>query len=157
GDQHPARHDRPVAGAGASQVSRDLVSRTRVLDGGARRMRRLEAPAVKMARGPVTARTAVPLRKRPRPAWMRWAIRFGTAFGGCPGIGGGLVWGGETGWLPRELGMAGDAALTATAEIGLNLQTVEVHGRGETRQADIVEALGAAHGAPLLGLDIDAM
>ena len=123
-------------------------------------MRRLEAPAVKMARGrgnPVTARTAVPLRKRPRPAWLRWTIRFGIGFGACAAVGGGLMWGFKSGWLPRELAMAGDVALTATANAGLSLQTVEVHGRGETRQADILGAIGAARGAALLGLDIDAM
>jgi cell division protein FtsQ len=123
-------------------------------------MRRLEASAVKMARGrgnPVTARTAVPLRKRPRPAWLRWTIRFGTTFAACAALGGGLVWGLNSGWLPRELSMAGDATLTASAQAGLSLQTVEVHGRGETRQADILGAIGAARGAPLLGLDIDAM
>jgi cell division protein FtsQ len=123
-------------------------------------MRRLEAPAVKIARGrgnPVTARTAVPLRKRPRPAWLRWTIRFGSAFACCAALGGGLAWGLNSGWLPRELAMAGDVALAATASAGLSLQTVEVHGRGETRQADIMGALGAARGAPLLGLDIDAM
>jgi cell division protein FtsQ len=123
-------------------------------------MRRLEAPAVKMARGrgnPVTARTAVPLRKRPRPAWLRWTIRFGAGFGAVAALGGGLMWGFNSGRLPRELAMAGDVALTATANAGLSLQTVEVHGRGETRQADILGALGAARGAPLLGIDIDAM
>ena len=51
GGQHPARHDAAVAGAGAGQASRHLLSRTGVLDGGGRRMRRLEAPAVKIARG----------------------------------------------------------------------------------------------------------
>ena len=123
-------------------------------------MRRLEAPAVKMARGrgnPVTARTAVPLRKRPRPAWLRWTIRFGIGFGSCAIVGGGLLWSINSGWLPRQLAAAGDATLTATANAGLSLQTVEVHGRGETRQADILGALGAARGAPLLALDIDAM
>ena len=123
-------------------------------------MRRLEAPAVKMARGrgnPVTARTAIPLRKRPRPAWLRWTIRFGISFGSCAVIGGGLVWGLNSGWLLRELSMAGDATLAASAQAGLSLQTVEVHGRGETRQADVLGAIGAARGAPLLGLDIDAM
>jgi cell division protein FtsQ len=122
-------------------------------------MRRLEAPAVKMARGrnPVTARTAVPLRKRPRPAWLRWTIRFGITFATCASFGGGLVWGINSGWLPRELARAGDFVLAATADAGLSLQTVEVHGRGETRQPDILGAIGAARGAPLLGLDIDAM
>lgn len=123
-------------------------------------MRRLEAPAVKMARGrgnPVTARTAVPLRKRPRPVWLRWTIRFGFTAVSCALVGGGMVWGINSGWLPRELAVAGDVALTATATAGLSLQTIEVHGRGETRQPAILGAIDAARGAPLLGLDIDAM
>lgn len=123
-------------------------------------MRRLEAPAVRIARGrfnPVTARTAVPLRKRPRPTWMRWTIRFAISFASCAALGSGLVWGMQSGWLPRQLAAAGQAALSATAKVGLSLQTVEVHGRGETRQADILAAIGAARGEPLLGLDIDAM
>jgi cell division protein FtsQ len=123
-------------------------------------MRRLEAPAVKIARGrgnPVTARTALPPRKRPQPAWLRWTIRFGIGFGSCAVVGGGLLWSIQSGWLQREWNAVADGALTATANIGLSLQTVEVHGRGETRQADIVGALGAPRGAPLLGLDIAAM
>ncbi|HEY1384673.1 MAG TPA: cell division protein FtsQ/DivIB [Dongiaceae bacterium] len=122
-------------------------------------MRRLEAPAVKIARGrgnPVTARM-VPPRKRPQPAWLRWTIRFGASFACCAAVGGALLWGFHSGWLPRQLATAGDAALTASADLGLNLQTVEVHGRGETKQADILGALEAARGEPLLSLDIDAM
>jgi cell division protein FtsQ len=113
-----------------------------------------------MARGrgnPVTARTAVPLRKRPRPVWLRWTIRFGIGFASIAVLGGGLAWGVQSGWLPRELAAAGDVALAATANAGLSLQTVEVHGRGETRQPDILGAIGAVRGAPLLGLDIEAM
>jgi cell division protein FtsQ len=123
-------------------------------------MRRLEAPAVKIARGrgnPLAARSAVPPRKRPQPAWLRWTIRFGAGFACCIAIGGVALWGFKSGWLPRELAAAGDLALAASAEAGLDLQTVEVHGRGETRQADILGALGAVRGAALLGLDIDAM
>jgi cell division protein FtsQ len=123
-------------------------------------MRRLEAPAVKIAHGrgnPVTARNVPPPRKRPRPVWLRWTIRFGVSFACCTAIGGALVWGFHSGWLPRQLASAGDAALNASAEAGLNLQTVEVRGRGETKQADILGALRAVRGAPLLGLDIDAM
>ena len=123
-------------------------------------MRRLEAPAVKIARGrgnPVTSRTALPPRKRPQPAWLRWSIRFGIGFGACAAIGGGALWSVQSGWLAREWAVGSEVALNATADAGLSLQTVEVHGRGETRQADVVGALGAPRGAPLLSLDIDAM
>ena len=123
-------------------------------------MRRLEAPAVKIARGrgnPVTSRTALPPRKRPQPAWLRWSIRFGIGFGAIAAIGGGILWGVQSGWLEREWSIASEMTLEATANLGLSLQTVEVHGRGETRQADVVGALGAPRGAPLLSLDIDAM
>lgn len=123
-------------------------------------MRRLEAPAVKMARGrgnPAAMRNVAPPRKRPQPAWLRWTIRFGIGFGSCAIVGGGLMWSLHSGWLQQQWGTAADLALDATADAGLNLQTVEVHGRGETRQSDIVGALGAPRGAPLLGLDIDAM
>jgi cell division protein FtsQ len=123
-------------------------------------MRRLEAPAVKIARGrgnPVTARNAVPPRKRPQPAWLRWAIRFGIGFGTCGVLGGALLWSVQSGWLERQGAALAEISLEATADAGLGLQTVEVHGRGETRQADIVAALGAPRGAPLLGLEIEAM
>ena len=122
-------------------------------------MRRLEAPAVKIARGrgsPVTARTALPPRKRPQPAWLRWAIRFGIGFGAMAAIGGGALWGVQSGWLEREWAVVSDVALNATADLGLSLQTVEVHGRGETKQKDIVGALGAPRGAPRRGRDKDA-
>jgi cell division protein FtsQ len=123
-------------------------------------MRRLEAPAVKIARGrgnPVTSRTALPPRKKPQPAWVRWATRFGIGFGALAAIGGGAVWSVQSGWLAQQWSTASEATLAATADLGLSLQTVEVHGRGETRQADVVRALGAPRGAPLLALDIDAM
>ena len=123
-------------------------------------MRRLEAPAVKIARGrgnPVTARMAVPPRKRPQPAWLRWSIRFGIGFGACAIIGGGAVWSVQSGWLEREWAIVSDIALDATADLGLSLQTVEVHGRGETRQSDVLGAIAATRGEALLGLDIEAM
>lgn len=121
-------------------------------------MRRLEAPAVKIARGRGNAaRNAVPPRKRPQPAWLRWTIRFGIGFGTCAVLGGALMWSLQSGWLERQWNAVADAALEATADAGLSLQVVEVHGRSETKQADIVAALGAPRGAPLLGLDIDAM
>jgi cell division protein FtsQ len=113
-----------------------------------------------MARGrgnPAAIRMAVPPRKRPQPAWLRWSIRFGIGLGVVAAIGGGTLWGVQSDWLERQWSAASVLALDATAEVGLSLQTVEVHGRGETRQADIVGALGAPRGAPLLGLDIDAM
>jgi cell division protein FtsQ len=127
-------------------------------------MRRLEpsigkiAPRMTGNRGhPVTARPAPPLRKRPRSALQRWTLRFGFAFGGCAAIGGLLLWGVQSGWLPDRAAWAGDTALGLSAEAGLSLQTIEVRGRGETRQADILGAINAARGAPLLSLDIDAM
>lgn len=128
-------------------------------------MRRLEAQPAKMAprsvklgrSGPVTTRTAPPLRKRPRSAAERWAIRGGIALACVALLGGGLTWSIRSGWLPERLAHAGDGAMGWTAEAGLSLQTIEVRGRGETRQADILGAINAARGAPLLALDIDAM
>jgi cell division protein FtsQ len=99
----------------------------------------------------------VPLRKRPRPAWLRWTIRFGAGFGAVAALGGGLMWSVQSGWLPDRVAWAGDTALALSAEAGLSLQTVEVRGRGETRQSDVLGAINAARGAPLLALDIDAM
>lgn len=123
-------------------------------------MRRVAPHAAKMPRGrgnPVTARNVPPPRKRPRSAAERWAIRFGIAFGICAGIGGAGLWSVQSRWLPRQTAWAGDTAMDLTAQAGLSLQTVEVRGRGETRQADILGAINAARGAPLLGLDIGAM
>jgi cell division protein FtsQ len=113
-----------------------------------------------MARGrgnPAAIRMAVPPRRRPQPAWLRWSIRFALGFGVIAAIGGSALWGVQSGWLARQWSAARDLALEATAEVGLSLRIVEVHGRSETRQADILAALGAPRGAPLLGLDIDAM
>jgi cell division protein FtsQ len=72
-------------------------------------------------------------------------------------VGGAFGWGVQSGWLPARIDAAGTAAMDWTAQAGLSLQTVEVRGRGETRQGDILGAVNAARGAPLLGLDIDAM
>lgn len=123
-------------------------------------MRRVEPHAAKTPRGrgnPVTARNVPPPRKRPRSAAERWAIRFGIGFGACAVAGGLLLWGVQSGWLPDQAAWAGDTALAWSGDVGLSLQTVEVRGRGETRQSDILGAVNAPRGAPLLGLDIDAM
>lgn len=119
-----------------------------------------KVPPKLTARGrgnPVTARNVPPPRKRPRSAAERWAIRCGIAFGICAVIGGAGVWSVQSGWLGDRMTWAGDTALNLSAKAGLSLQTVEVRGRGETRQSDILGAINAARGAPLLGLDIDAM
>lgn len=106
---------------------------------------------------PVAARNVPPPRKRPRSAAERWAIRCGIAFAVCATVGGAGVWSVQSGWLGDRVTWAGDTTLTLSAEAGLSLQTIEVRGRGETRQSDILGAINAARGAPLLGLDIDAM
>lgn len=123
-------------------------------------MRRLEAPASKMVRGrgnPVAARVAPPPRKRPRSPAERWAIRGGIAFACLAAVGGVLAWSIQSGWLPRHLAQASEGAMVWSAQAGLSLEAIEVRGRGETRQADILGAVNAARGAPLLSLDIEAM
>ncbi|MET1028269.1 MAG: FtsQ-type POTRA domain-containing protein, partial [Dongiaceae bacterium] len=100
--------------------------------------------------------TRPPLRKKPRSRFERFMLRGGTACGVVLILGGFGLWGTQSGWLGRASTDAEDIFLTATARAGLALDEVQVTGRSETSQAEVLAAIGVQRGAPLLGIDIQA-
>jgi cell division protein FtsQ len=63
----------------------------------------------------------------------------------------------SSGWLVAQWSAGHRAFLDYTAHSGLALQEVKVQGRGETAIADILTAVRANRGDPILGIDIDAV
>jgi cell division protein FtsQ len=67
------------------------------------------------------------------------------------------AWGLQTGWLAHLGEGIGASLLDETARFGLALDQVQVTGRSETSQAEILTAIGVQRGTPLLGIDIQAI
>ena len=63
----------------------------------------------------------------------------------------------SSGWLVAQWTAGHQAFLDYTAHSGLALREVKVQGRGETAIADILTAVRANRGDPILGIDIDAV
>lgn len=110
------------------------------------------------SRGKATGRPVMrpPLRKKPRSRVERFMLRGGAACGVVVVLGGFGLWGTQSGWLGRASADVEDIFLTSTARAGLALDEVQVTGRSETSQADVLTAIGVQRGAPLLGIDIQA-
>jgi len=98
-----------------------------------------------------------PLRKRPRSRLERFMVRGGMVCGIAVVLGITATWGIQTGWLTRLANGIGNTMLTATAHAGLALDEVQVTGRNETSQAEILAAIGVQRGTPLLSVDIQAI
>ena len=115
--------------------------------------------AASVGRGKASAGRAAarpPLRKRPRSRLERLMVRGGVAFGVVAVLGGFGLWGAQSGWFAELGGNLGESFLEATATAGLALDEVQVTGRSETSQEDVLNAIGARRGTPLLGIDIQA-
>lgn len=98
-----------------------------------------------------------PVRKRPRSRLERFMVRGGIVCGAAVVLGITATWGIQTGWLVRLGDGIGKSMLIATAHAGLSLNEVQVTGRNETSQAEILAAIGAQRGTPLLSIDIQAI
>jgi cell division protein FtsQ len=100
--------------------------------------------------------TRPPLRKRPRSRLERFMVRGGITFGILSVLGGFGLWGAQSGWFAELGANLGETFLETTAAAGLALDEVQVSGRSETSQEDVLNAIGAKRGTPLLGIDIQA-
>jgi cell division protein FtsQ len=95
-------------------------------------------------------------RPKPVPEWVQLARKV-AVFGGI-----GLVlmavlyWLLSSGWVSQRVARAERAWLASTATAGLGVQDVFVSGRRETASADVLMAVGAVNGAPLLAIDLEA-
>lgn len=95
-------------------------------------------------------------RRKPISRLKRRRIAVGVvviAFGG--GVGG-AVWSAvETGWLERQVEIAENSVMTATAGAGLAVREVLVRGRQITARDDLIAALDIHSGMPILAIDME--
>lgn len=99
----------------------------------------------------------VPPRRRPLSTLEIWTRRAGIALGCVSVIGALGFWSWHSGWLGRSFESLGDIVLSATADWGLKLDEIEIKGRSQSARADVLAAIGASRGDPILGLDLVEM
>jgi cell division protein FtsQ len=104
----------------------------------------------------VSATQRVPVRKRPRSAIERHLTTLGMVLGISTAVGGLGYWGFSSGWMSYLTASVSQRLVSATANAGYALSTLEVEGRKETPKDDIMLALGAMKGDPILDIDLEA-
>lgn len=104
----------------------------------------------------VSATQRVPVRKRPRSAIERHLTTLGLVLGIGGAVGGLGYWSFSSGWTGYLAASASQRFVAATANAGYALSTLEVEGRKETPKDDIMLALGALKGDPILDIDLEA-
>jgi cell division protein FtsQ len=62
----------------------------------------------------------------------------------------------KSGWADRQVSLAANRLIEIAAHSGFQVRNVLVEGRVETKSGDILAALKAERGAPLLGIDVAA-
>jgi len=111
--------------------------------------------------GPTGAGSRAPKKDELRPhihgagtrRFMRWAaVTIGTLAVAAP-----IYWAISSGWITATIEATHQGILKTTAASGFALREVRVEGRGETAVADILAAVQANRGDPILGIDIDAV
>lgn len=105
----------------------------------------------------LAGRPRPPARRRPRSALERRLKAGGIAFGIALLLGGTSYWSIASGWAGGLYDVAHYAMLNATARAGFALRELKVEGRNETAKEDILAAVAAGKGDPILGLDIEAV
>lgn len=68
-------------------------------------------------------------------------------------VGGAVLW--HSGVIQRGATNAVNGVLSATATAGFRIEEITITGRGRTTTDDIIAALSANHGAPILGVDLE--
>lgn len=85
--------------------------------------------------------------------FMRWAaVTIGALAVVAP-----IYWAVTSGWITATIEAAHQGLLKTTAASGFALREVRVEGRGETAVSDILAAVQANRGDPILAIDIDAV
>lgn len=104
----------------------------------------------------ISATQRVPVRKRPKSALERYLIVAGTVMGIGAAVGGGGYWAFSSGWMGYLTALAETRFVSASAAAGYAVSTLEVEGRKETPKQDIMLALGAMKGDPILDIDLES-
>lgn len=98
-------------------------------------------------------RPAAP-RRHPRPKLSLRGLRLGAIGLAVAAVTGGAIYPGTSGWTGERMAAIERGLIGVAAGSGLRVRNVMVEGRVETAAADILAALGAERGSPLLGIDV---
>jgi len=104
----------------------------------------------------MSATQRVPVRKRPRSVIERYLTTIGLIAGIGAAVSGLGYWSFSSGWAGYITAAVGAHFVSATAHAGYALSSLEVEGRKETPKDDIMLALGAMKGDPILDIDLEA-
>jgi cell division protein FtsQ len=110
-------------------------------------MRQLSAGSLPAAR---------PRWRIPLPRWLRATLGYAILGVLAGGLAAGGIWLWRNGTVSEAYSGAADAALEASASLGLEVREVLIEGRVETQPAALLAALDVKRGAPLLGVDLRA-
>ncbi len=88
-----------------------------------------------------------------RQRLQRYAV-IGAALATVAGAGW-MLW--PSAWIERQGVALGDGLVALSGKMGLTLQSVAVDGRQQTPPEELLAAIGAARGTPLLALDPEAI
>ncbi|MDF2763953.1 MAG: cell division protein [Rhodospirillales bacterium] len=105
---------------------------------------------------PRAKRRPAPPRRRPKPMLSPRMLRLGAIGFAAALLIGGAGYAVASGWAGERLDAVGRGLVAVAADSGLRVRNVLVEGRAETKAADILEALQAERGAPLLAIDVAA-
>jgi len=94
-------------------------------------------------------------RRRAMSRLQRRRIAVGVVLITFVGGAGGAAWSAvESGWMERQMEIAGTAILGATADAGFAVREVLVRGRQITSRDDLIAALDVYNGMPILAIDM---
>lgn len=99
---------------------------------------------------------ARPRWRRPAPRWLKRTLRYGALAVVAASLGGSGLWLWKSGSAARSIGELAQAAVGASATLGLRVGDVLVEGRNETSPQALLAALAVKRGAALLAVDIRA-
>ncbi len=105
---------------------------------------------------PRAKRRPAPPRRRPRPRLPARSLRRGAIGIGIAAVIGGAIHAGSSGWVETRMAALERGLIGIAADSGLRIQGVLVEGRIETKTSEILDALEAERGSPLLGIDVAA-
>jgi cell division protein FtsQ len=117
-------------------------------------MRRVTASA--KAR-PAALRAKAKVRRDPRSLRRQRLRRYAVIGAALAAIGGTgwMLW--PSDWIARQETALGGGLVTLSGRMGLTLQSVTVDGREQTPPEELLAAIGADRGTPLLALDPEAI
>lgn len=116
-----------------------------------------EAGPAEMERDlPFDAPHDTPRRKSVVPLWRRRSFMTIVVLLGVGLLGGAGTWAVKSGWLAGQLNHTKWAMIRTSAEQGFTVEDILVTGRGETKRADLLDAMMVVRGAPILAYDFEA-